>query len=235
MRLHCIIDNKSKTYQAIPLSLEKLKEQYDGVLPLVWDFEYKDLINLNWIEYGYGKDNYGVDTNWLLKDTSRITKEAYDCIIYFIDKSNWTTKGNAILGWNLGQFYNNFQIQLVQVKEYPRDVELTLKMEIAHSLDNFIFAELGVNLSQFFNVPDYDEDIIHGRMNPPYAVFEYRLAIEKMSDLLTKTFEKRLIRHQISLLNLLIALLRQLIIRLLSKPSPVFEEELEYATKGLNL
>lgn len=235
MKIHCVIDNKSKkdkrTYEAIINSLLSLREQYSSVINVYWDFEYKDLSELDWIEYGYGKDNYGVNTNWIKKDVARIKDQRpggyeYDCVVYFIDQSNWTDKGNAIWGWNLGLFYSNYQVQLVQARDYNRGVELTLKMEVAHSLDNFIHEELGIDLSKFFNVPSFDEDIIHGRHND-WKIFEYAPAIQRMSELLKAVFLKRLMKRQLSLLWVIIRLYRILFMTRKNENSPVFEEDIE--------
>lgn len=226
MRIHCIIDEKSLEYVSIPFALEKLKEQYSGIVDLVISKENGNLSGLRWVDY-FG-NNYGVDTNWIREDTKRFPPYSYDCIVYFIDESNWTIEGfPAIFGWNLGLFYNSFQVELVRARENERGVELTLKMEVAHALDNFVFAELGTKLSEFFNVPDFDEDIIHGRMNPPYQVFEYRPAIEKMGDLLIETFKRRLMRYKLSLLQKLLSLYRMFLIRVTSSPSPVTQSELK--------
>ena len=68
----------------------------------------------------------------------------------------------------------------------------TFRMELAHALDNFAYRDLKINLSEFFGVQSYDEDIIHAR-HPDYTVFKYIPVIREMKKVLIDLFKIQLI------------------------------------------
>lgn len=218
MRIYSIIDKKIKNKDIVLNALEQLKKQYEGVLDVIWQTEEQDLSNLEWWEYSAPSGSFGLSLNWLKQDTKRISDLIHglaDNILYFIDESNWKEPNNA-WGWSEGAFFNNFQVELIRVNDSPQIVEWIVKMETAHTLDNFTYKEIGIDLNKFFNVDSFDQRIVHGNIPPPYPewVFDYRSYIVKMKDILQRTFRNRLIVNKITLLQLLVQLYRRLILKL---------------------
>src|SRR3990167_4196302 len=112
MRIYAIVDTKSKDYSTIKQCLEGLKEQMG--ISVFWSIVYKDLSTLPWVPYNNSAD-MGVSFPKISLDTEYIFKNhgyQYDCVVYFIDEANWKA-GPNIGGWNLGQFFNNYQVQLI--------------------------------------------------------------------------------------------------------------------------
>jgi len=242
MRILAIVDEKSEDYPTYTSALEKLKSDYEGVLDVSWKFEYVDLSNLKWEPYGALPGDLGVSQSWLNKDSGRVFNRdgyAHDTIVYFIDHENWKQGDTIIFGWNLGRFFNNYQIQLVRTEpqrlhNVPREqdqgfrnVLLTLRMEVHHSLNNFIYREMGIHAKNILNVDNFDEDVTHGKLNPPYVRFEYRNSIEALKTFLVETFRRRLMKYKKQLLVKILALLRQILMRLRIKPAPVTEALLD--------
>ena len=190
IRLLIIIDTAIDYENQIISALNMQRQDYlkgaDKDIDIVWQFKRQDLSNLNWIEYGYGKNNYGVNTAWIIEDTKN-RPDVYS-IAYVINNSNWTRKGNLIHGWSVG-FYNGHHVQLI--RGYKNNVEAmyrTFLMELIHSFNEYAKARLGVNFNALFDVYNWDEDVIHAE-HPDYKLFEYISVIEKMKPILIELFK----------------------------------------------
>lgn len=219
-----ILDKPCEAYkQTIEKSLQTLRQDYliptDNQLDLVWQYEtayFEDLTD-DW-EYYLPRD-LGLSRAWISMKAKEL-KEKYqytiDCVAFVIDQTNWKSPTTA--GWNLGSFYSGYQIQLIKGTPDERGLYLRFSMELAHALDDFIFDALGVNLDQKMGL-DVDEDIIHGRKNPPYIVFEYRPFIGEIKGLLLQTFKRR---ESVTLLQTLLGLYRKLILLLTKKNEPIY-------------
>jgi len=184
------VDLKIDYLDDVKVALERQRDDYreatDDDLDVIWDILPQDLSNLSWVEYGYGKDNYGVDIGWLKNDIQ--TKPDYYSVAYVIDESNWTKKGNqGIWGWSIS-LPNQSHIQLVKgQKGKVTSMYYTFLMELMHSWDNLYFKVTRKRLEDVFMVSNYDEDIIHGRL-PEYDAFKYVDVIRKMKDILIDLF-----------------------------------------------
>ena len=192
VKLLIIVDTAIDYLSQIEKSLEMQRKDYlvgtEGDVDIVWDIKRQDLSGLNWIEYGYGKNNYGVSPAWISQDTSEIKGEYYS-VAYVIKDTNWTKKGNLyISGWSVG-FYNGYHIQLV--KGYKNNIEAnyqTFLMELIHGFNEYSVSRLGVNFNTLFNVRNWDEDVIHAE-HPDYELFEYISVIEKIKPILIELFK----------------------------------------------
>src|SRR3990167_9904907 len=164
MRIRAIVDTKSKNYSSILGCLENLKTQMG--ISVFWDIEYKDLSTLSWVPYNNSTD-MGVSFAKISLDTEYIWKTygyQYDTIIYFIDESNWKAKelnkDRGIGGWNLGQFFNNYQVQLLATNNNLGNMQYRINEEVAHSIDDFAYRELGIDLDKYLGY-DYDTNVVH--------------------------------------------------------------------------
>ena len=177
MRLYCFVDIKSKNFPAVEGCLLQLKEQFKDVIPVTWIIEYKDFSNLSW--ESYDPDSKGVSFAQVSKDTKAVWDKyeyLYDSVTYFIDESNW--KANElkkpeepqIRGWNLGQFFNNYQVQLLATADVLAHMNYRINEEVAHSIDDFAFRELGKNLDAELGL-DYDTNVVHAE---PFIGWETR-------------------------------------------------------------
>ena len=194
-----VVDTAITYLNQVEEALELQRADYlsgtDQELDIVWEIKRQDLSNLNWIEYGYGKDNYGLDTNWVKKDTQKIYTSANNSIhsvAYVFDWYSWTDKGKQnIWGWNLGRFYpdnNGYQVQLIRAgNNNIKAVYYTFLMELFHAIDDFYYRATHKRLEEFFNVTDFDEDIVHAR-HDDYEIFKYVPAIRQMKDILIELF-----------------------------------------------
>jgi len=191
INLLVIVDTAIDYLPQIEKSLERQRQDYlagtGGDVDVVWDIKRQDLSGLNWVEYGYGANNYGVSTAWIVQDTGKIKGEYYS-VAYVIKYSNWTRKGNIISGWSAG-FYNGYHVQLI--KAYENNITAnytTFLMELIHGFNEYAMSRLGVNFNTLFNIGNWDEDVIHAR-HRDYTVFEYRPVIEKMNSILVELFK----------------------------------------------
>lgn len=241
IRLLCVVDEASRSkLDKIKDALEQMKADYEVVegLTVDWHIEYEDFSRLDWVKYNPGYDDgetyLGVDFSFIVKrakETKNRFGERYDCLVLIIDEEHWKQGTQTVWGWNLGQFFSGYQVELVMARESTRDMYLILAMEIFHAMDNFIFRELGENVSDFFEVESFDEDVVHGR-HPEYVAFKYRPPIRKMGQLLLDTFTIRMKRYlsmKIALLQRIASLLRQLIllIQKRNQVTPATEDEVK--------
>lgn len=214
------LDKKPRVENA----LLSLKNDYIAVsgLDLVWDYEVRDFTGIKFVSYNNVPGDLGVDFSYisnLAKECKQKYAEQYDNLVLVIDKDNWQAI-NPIGGWNMGIFYSGYQVEQVKLVDSDEWIYKIFSMEIFHAMDNFVKAELNIDLSSYLGVLDFDEDVVHGRKNPPYQAFEYDLAISQIGSLLVKCFEKRNLRYQkyindqmtiIDLLKRLLVLYRQLL------------------------
>jgi len=197
IKLTIVIDSKIDYIDDIEAALEKQRDDYreatDNELDIEWNIVTQDLSNLDWIEYGYGKDNYGVHTGWLSKDAKN--KDGYS-VVYVIDKSNWTTKGNQkIWGWSVN-IPDVTHIQLIKgQKGAVTSMYYTFLMELMHSWDNTYFKITRKRLESIFMVENYDEDIVHGGL-PEYTTYKYIDIIRKMKDILLDIFKDTMVKEE---------------------------------------
>ena len=234
IRIHCVIDDILKNRQTeIKFAMDKAWQVYkigSGLkLEVQYDIEYRSLSSVPWEFYQVYEDNgvlvkdkyMGFGFNWINQDTKKIWDKsgwAYDCVVYIVAPQNWHTE--YAWGWNVGGFYNNYQIEIVKAIE-NNNLWMGFAMEVFHAMDDFVFAELGKNLEDTLGVQDFDRDVVHGIKDPPFKVFEYQYPISIMYQQLIDTFEKRAQKYLASLLSLYISLLRQYIAYLMKpKPTP---------------
>lgn len=245
MRILLILDTKSQDKtEIIQDAWNKFLSDYSEIsgLKIERTDVYRDFSLAPWIEYLPYKGAYGFDTNWVRNICNQLWKVengAYDLVIFAVDETNWK-EPNKAWGWNLGQWFNDYQVQMVRVSSY---LDLGFKMEVLHALDQFIMRELGINLNKYFGVPDFDTNIVHGESFPdwenklkfqnmskeyPYKVYDgYKLAITQMGDLLIKTFNKRRNKwQQVLILKKLLELYTKLINLFQKRENiPLFKEE----------
>ena|SRR3990167_800131 len=225
MRIRAIVDEKSKNYSSILGCLENLKTQMG--ISVFWDIEYRDLSTLSWVKYNNSTD-MGVSFAKISLDTEYIWKTygyQYDTVIYFIDESNWRAnelnKDKGIGGWNLGQFFNNYQVQLLATNNNLTNMNYRLNEEVAHSIDDFVFRELGRNLDAELGL-DYDEDIVHDRNNPDGVRGNYKEFYANNKQLIIDIVTTRQKKAIASLMSKLLVLLRDLLMKF-NKPRATVE------------
>ena len=232
MRVFLILDIKSKGKEAIINDAwnKFLADYSDTTLKIERTDVWIDLSKVPWVEYPYMniKDLYGFDLNWVRNYCNSVWKGEngkYDLITFAVDETNWK-EPNGAWGWNLGQWFNDYQVQMVRISSY---LELGFRMEILHSIDQIIMRELGIDLNKFFNVQNFDENIVHGPMA------DYKKYITQMKDLLIKTFDKRRNKwQQVSILKKLLELYTKLFNLLQKrKNEPLFKEEVVEFLKGI--
>lgn len=171
--------------------LEKQRADYlegsDGDVDISWEIIEQDLSNLNWIEYGYGANNYGVSPAWLTEDTKN-RPDVYSIAYVFADR-NWTRLGNQnIWGWSVG-FYNNRHVQLIRGSQNNVDsLYKTFLMELMHSFNEYAKDRIGANFNELFKVSNWDEDVVHAR-HPDWELFKYVPVIRIMKDVLIELFK----------------------------------------------
>ena len=212
MRIYAIVDTKSKDYSTIKQCLDGLKDQMG--ISVFWSIEYRDLSTLPWVPYNSSTD-MGVSFPKISLDTEYLFNTLgyqYDCVVYFIDEANWKA-GAGIKGWNLGQFFNNYQVQLIATNNNLGEMQYRINEEIAHSIDDFAFRELGRNLNAELGL-DYDEDIVHDRNNPAGVRGNYKEFYAANRQLLIDIVTTRQKKALASLYSKLLVILRDMLLKL---------------------
>jgi len=178
-----------------------------------------------------------LDRGWIGIQNKRIKQlygEEFHSVVYLVDPANW--KPDPIGGWNLSRFYSGMSVQIVKGYFNVKPTYQVTSMELAHCWNEQIYRELGIRLKDFLGVENYDYGVIHGE-HSDYTVFEYRPVLEKIADLMLRTFKKREARFEknvktkISILTRLVDLYRQVMILIRKKESPVYDSEVEVDTK----
>lgn len=229
MRILAIVDEKSRNYSSITGCLDALKEQMG--ISVFYDRVYGDLSTLPWEKYnGVNSTDMGVAFSKVNSDTKEIWDKygyQYDTVVYFIDESNWKanqlqTNDRRILGWNLGQFFNNYQVQLLATNNNLTNMKYRLFEEVAHSIDDFAYRELGRNIDAELGL-DYDEDIVHDRNNPHGVRGDYKEFYASNHQLIVDIITTRQKKAISSLMQKALVLMRTLLMKLTNKPRPTFE------------
>lgn len=229
IRILCVLDLWTD-FENVRVALDKVREDYEtgteNKVSLSFVTQNSDFTGIPFEDY-YG-GNYGVSREWIrkfAKERFTMFGDTIDCIMLFIKDKNWTLSGNRnIWGWNLGEFFSGYQIQLIRMKEkegnLPYDYvnrwnRLTVSMELAHSLDNMADAK-GISLENIFGVLDFDEDIVH---NQTMWHNGYRDQLRIIADSLVKMFQVRETKLKIiELLGKLVELLRMKLSKVESEP-----------------
>jgi len=195
IKLLIIIDKISgKELDIINDALELQNKDYlkgtDGELGISWDFQKRDLSDITWEDY-FG-NNYGVNRGWITAEVKKLVNQygdKYDSVAYVI--KDWTDKGNqGIWGWNLGAFYpwkSGYQVQLIRYHPNADWLYKTFLMELFHAINDFYYRKTNKRLEDFFEVTDFDMDIVHGE-HIKYDSFKYIPVIRQMKDILIDLF-----------------------------------------------
>lgn len=199
IKLLVVVDETIADLRKIEQALQLQNNDYlagtDGELEVRHEIVRANLSGLPWSDY-WG-NNYGVNWWWIEQETQkRVGVGAYS-IAYVIDDSNWTRQGNQnIWGWHTGK-HNGFQVQLIRYGE-QNSVDWPYKtflMELAHSWDNLYERVISKQIEELFGVADFDEDIIHGRANPPWVVFQYVPVFKVLKQFLTNYFRIKKMKY----------------------------------------
>ena len=239
IRIKLVIDVACTYEDKIDEVIRKIAEDYevatDNELTVEFFKNYIPLNNLRWEDYS-GRGDLGIEFAFINKDTRTISLYdlvKYDSVCYLIDEKNW--KSTTTWGWNLGEFFNGYQVQLIRGDIREDFMYKTFKMEIFHMMDDVYFKRMGKSLDVFFK-GDFDEDIVHIRNSAGTYTFYYDEAMKKMKDLLIAMFvRKEDYIHltqpqkealQISIIGKIIMLMRQYLALILksSRPTAVFAE-----------
>ena len=214
----------------VELSFEAVKQDYlagsGGKLSLEVQWYPQDLSGLLWEDYFGG--NWGLDRGWITADTKKksvMFGDTIDCVVYFIPTTDWAKEGNQdVYGWNMGAFFNGYQVEQVRTVAIERYNHLTLSMELLHALDNIIDKSKGLKFTnKLFNVADFDEDIAHDDQRWYKG---YRNEIGILTPALIEVLAPREKNIAIiEILKKLVELYRLLIIAKSKKPSPVIHKK----------
>lgn len=234
IRVKILVDlTSSDNRKVIEAAFKRCAQDYLTTnLEMIGEFEYKDFKDIKFVPYNYAlikKEVLGVDFGTIRSTTRQLRAkdgDLYDAVCLVIDESNWKMGEQEVWGWNLGEFFDGYQVQLIRDNPNEEYLYKTFAMELHHSLNDFVWKELGIDLSKFLGVNDYDEDVTHGR-DPKWKAYEYRPSILKMEELLIRTFDKRNKRLLVQLYQTVIVLLRTLILKLQAKPSPILKDEIK--------
>ena len=118
IRIKLVIDVACTYEDKINEVLRKIAEDYeiatDEELTVEFFKNYVPLDALRWEDYS-GHGDLGVEFAFINKDTKAISLYdlvKYDSVCYLIDEKNW--KSTTTWGWNLGEFFNGYQVQLIR-------------------------------------------------------------------------------------------------------------------------
>lgn len=131
----------------------------------------------------YAPGNRGVAWGMLdavAYDTTHRFGKNVDQIVVMVDNENWVPVKDNIWGWNISAGVRGYEIQQVRFdtqRETPA-VRIansvgTLFHEMMHSHDGFIYRMTGVRIAPLVNVPDWDEDVVHGR-SPDFPYIRHK-------------------------------------------------------------
>ena len=208
-----IIDESINYLSEVETALQQQRDTYkNNGVDIEYDIVRQDLSAVPWL-------TNIVSYSWINGETLtlRSTGNSAYSVVYIFDSSHWKAEG--IGGWHMGS-YNGYQIQLINsLRGNIRSNYLKLMMEGMHSWDTPIAKKLGISLSQYLGVFDYDETLVHGMygqgqtlsqeesirlFGEEYIKFDYSLLIKKIAPLLNKIFNPMVLtREQVELLYVL--------------------------------
>lgn len=204
IRLQLIIDERCKPYESqMDEAVLLASQQYPPEIQVTSQKEYRNFDGVKFVPYRYHSENdttvesLGVDFAVINQETLKVRlreKDKIDYVILVIDQSNWKQGTGPTWGWNLGEFFNNYQVCLVMGQPNVNGMKMTFAMEIAHGIDNFVSAEIGGDLAALLEVKDFDEDVIHGQ-TPPWIAYEYAPLFERIKAYIVQVFDKRRLRE----------------------------------------
>ena len=235
-RIYVVVDEMIEHRKQVFIdAFELLKKDYEVVegLTLSYHFTFRSFENVPWEDYWGDGESFGLNRGWIAEQNKKIKNqngEEFHSVVYLVDQPNWKVQG--IGGWNLSRFYSGMAVQLMKGYIDTRSAHLVLSMEVAHGLQELVFAETGVKLTKFFNVNSYSNGVVHGEENG-FKMYDYQPVLKAMSSLLLETFQKREARFlnqlkvKLNLYQKLLRLYRYLQTLMSKVESPVYDKDLE--------
>jgi len=249
MRILLLADNiLSGREEHIDDVLARIREDYSDVTKVTWAYQYEAFGGIEWINYN--KRALGIDYGTIKELTEEVRKasgDIFDHVILLIHPVNWKDGFFRIGGWNLGRFYSDYSVQIVKATERDDWLYKIFAMELIHSIDEFAYKELGINLDNLMGM-DFDYDIIHGEhkdwgVKQPdgsyFTDYDYTKVIAYFAAYIKRAYELREKKHrdkqdkligirmQLNLIEQIISLYRTIFMALKKHPSAVYESELQ--------
>lgn len=244
MRILILKDSLITDIKRSDAALERIKKDYVGITPVSWQYQDRNFDNLEWELYN--AVDLGLKKSYITAQTKIIWdtyNEEFDHVIFLIHPDYWKDGGQAIGGWNMGLFYNHYQVQLCKQSKNDEWLYKIYAMEIIHSMNDFAMGELGENFTKIGGVRDFDNDMVHG-LDPRWGIlqkdgtfftdYQYRPLIEFFGNYIRAFYDKRRVRYEMFINGLVIKLnwLQRLIQwyrngKIGKQPTPVTEAELE--------
>lgn len=150
---------------------------------LDWKPPYGELIErpLGAVEF-YDGD---LDQDWVRQKTKEISQEMgniADIILFFVEDYG---RDLRIFGRAYGGYINDYKVGVVRAGRYQ-----TAEHELLHMFNDLVFTYLGYELSDVFQVSDFDEDVVHGR-HPSYREYDYDKVFTKCKPYIINAVSKR--------------------------------------------
>ena len=190
------IEPHSLHYTEIVSALLRQKDTYkESEVNIEYEFIHQDLSIAPWI-------GDQVSHSWLGEQTRQLKPNTAYSVVYVFAGDNWKAENKNIGGWHLGN-YNGYQVQLIRSNQSTDWLYRTFLMESMHSWDSPIREKLGIDLSTYCGVADYDTTLVHGIFHQGYILsqadsirifgeeyikYDYSLLIKKIAPLLNKIF-----------------------------------------------
>ena len=190
------IEPHSLFYTQIITALEWQKNTYaDNGVNIEYEFIHQDLSTTPWI-------GDQVSHSWLGEQTRQLKPNTAYSVVYVFAGDNWKAENKNIGGWHMGN-YNGYQVQLIRSNQSTEWLYRTFMMEGMHSWDSPIREKLGIDLSTYCGVADYDNNLVHGMygqgetlseaesiriFGEDFLKYDYSLLIKKIAPLLNKIF-----------------------------------------------
>lgn len=201
LKILVLIDSLLASSSALRVALEDQRRNFlestQGRVTTEVTYQERPMGDVLWQPLG---DYFHPSISWLTsmgEDWQRWYGDQYDFIQLVLDDSHWNkeNKNNLVWGWNMGISYPasepNYQVEIIRGSAGTGWIgfKRTFDMELVHAFDQ-LAAEKGHNLNNLFDVPDFDEDVVHGR-DPRYNTFEYRHVYTKTVDILIELFPNK--------------------------------------------
>lgn len=149
MRILILKDLLITSTKRADAALGKIKKDYEGITPVSWTYQDRNFDNLKWELYN--SVDLGISKSYITAQTKfiwEVYNEEFDHVIFLIHPDHWKDGGQAIGGWNMGLYYNHYQVQLCKESKNDSWLLKIFQMEVFHSMNDFSLGELGVDFNR---------------------------------------------------------------------------------------
>jgi hypothetical protein len=176
--------------------------------------------NMPWEEYKEGK--LGPDKKWVrnkLKEVHNLHGDFLDIVAFVVPDKDWENGEHGIWGWHLANPMRGYEVIIVKDRE---DYQDTFEHEAYHCWDDLVWTYCRYSLETIFNVPDFDEFLVHAK-DPRFEEYEWEQVAPRIAKHVNRAIAIKRGRIDVSQMRKMMIQIRKTLLRMKSQVKEVEE------------